>query len=63
MHFSHHRVRVDVGKCPRANLKQCQLRGLRVGGPVIQIHLSEDVLDRVVWVSEEVVWLFLYFLR
>jgi len=39
------------------------LRGFRVGGPVIQIRLSEDALDRVVWGSEEVVWLFLYFLR
>jgi len=25
--------------------------------------LSGDALDRVVWGSEEVVWLFLYFIR
>jgi len=40
---------------PRANLKQCQLRGLRVGGPFIQIRLSGDALERVVWGNEEVV--------
>ena len=46
-----------------ANLKQCQLRGLRVGGPFIQICLSGDALEHVSWGSEEVVWLFLRFLR
>jgi len=39
------------------------LRGLRVGGPFIQIRLSGDALERVVWGSEEVVWLFWYFVR
>jgi len=61
---------------PRENLKQCQLRRLRVSGPCLQIRSSEDALERgfsgskeVVWIflyflgSEEVVWLFLYFLR
>ena len=59
------RVRVGVGKGGGlvANLKQCQLRGLRVGGPFIQIHLSGDALEHVFWGSEEVVWLFLYFLK
>ena len=45
------------------NQKQCQLRGLRVGGPVIQIRLSGEALERFVGVSEEVVWLFLYFFK
>jgi len=48
---------------PRANLKQCLLRGFRVGGHFIQIRVSGDVLERVVWGSEEVVWLFFVFLK
>ena len=48
---------------PTPNLKQCQLRGLRVSGPFIQIRSSGDDLVRVFWGSEELVWLFLYFLR
>jgi len=48
---------------PRANLKQCQSRGLRLRGPCFQIRLSEDALERVFWGNEEVVCLFLCFLR
>jgi len=39
---------------PRANLHQCQLRGLRVAGPCFQIRLSKDALEYVFWGSEEV---------
>ena len=41
---------------PRANLHQCQLRGLRVAGPCFQIRLSKDALECVFWGSEEVLF-------
>jgi len=52
---------VDVGRGGGlvANLKQCQLRGLRVADPCFQIRLSEDALEPVFWGSKKVVWLFL----
>jgi len=43
--------------------KTVPVKGLRVAGPFVQIRLSGDALERVFWGSEEVVWLFLYFLR
>jgi len=43
--------------------KVVPIEGVEGGGPVIQIRLSGETLELVVRGSEEVVWLFLYFLR
>ena len=36
------------------------VEGVEGRGPFIQIRLSGDALDRVVWGSEEMEWLFLF---
>ena len=43
--------------------KAVPVKGVEGRGPVIQICLSGEALERVVGGREEVVWLFLYFFR